>query len=434
MVYKQNEWTEESLLALSTEDDRFDKKSGSIFPSDFKKILAKAVSAFANSNGGHIIIGMCDERDRDKNGRDFDGVNFKPKKVSFCEWLEDQISGLVTPPIQNYRVLPVKSKSKNSQIQKDKPVYVIEIEASEIAPHQSNVDKVYYYREGNDSQPATHYYLEGLRSVRRFISPDLVRAWLDTFLLKLNQFFKEAAAFYQKRDFFPYINDSSISKKFSFKIEYTGDNLFFYTQHLNADQFLRRFPRFQTKFEEYKKLSEKFNIQSDLLKNSIANSTELHNFLFKKFIKSDNFSVLLTDVGIELGHDKLENRQRRLFELCSFSPTVPKKEFLNMIAGIASCELLSSIALDEKANRLTDKSPVMKFIRLWNVISKGIYESIIPNLKISKSKKNCELALVELSSFVNELSNELDTEIDLLTSRSGVPYISYDDSNTGLFR
>ena len=60
---KKERWTESELIALpSGEHDYFERKSGDVLnDSGFREKLAKAVSAFANSGGGHLIIGVKDD-------------------------------------------------------------------------------------------------------------------------------------------------------------------------------------------------------------------------------------------------------------------------------------------------------------------------------------------------------------------------------------
>ena len=67
---KRERWTEADVLALTAgEPDFFDRKSGALLEDrEYREKIAKALSAFANSGGGSLILGMCDD------GR-FDGVD-----------------------------------------------------------------------------------------------------------------------------------------------------------------------------------------------------------------------------------------------------------------------------------------------------------------------------------------------------------------------
>jgi predicted HTH transcriptional regulator len=62
---KRENWTEEQVTELPTgEHDYFERKSGKLFDvSDRNGLLdtlAKGASAFANSGGGHFILGVTD--------------------------------------------------------------------------------------------------------------------------------------------------------------------------------------------------------------------------------------------------------------------------------------------------------------------------------------------------------------------------------------
>jgi predicted HTH transcriptional regulator len=80
---KRERWTEEEVLSLpSGEHDFFDRKSGDLL-SDIKKFEAdvgKALSAFANSGGGHLLLGVRDD------GL-FDGMPEKRGRTDTREWL-----------------------------------------------------------------------------------------------------------------------------------------------------------------------------------------------------------------------------------------------------------------------------------------------------------------------------------------------------------
>jgi hypothetical protein len=61
---KRERWTEEELIRLPTEEpDIFDRKSGLLLnkEDDFLNAVAKALSAFANSGGGSLLLGVTDD-------------------------------------------------------------------------------------------------------------------------------------------------------------------------------------------------------------------------------------------------------------------------------------------------------------------------------------------------------------------------------------
>jgi len=170
---KKERWTESELLALpSGEHDYFERKSGDVLnDSGFREKLAKAVSAFANSGGGHLIIGVKD------NGT-VDGIPEVRGHTSTREWCEQLIPNLVSYPLQDFRVHIVEPRAETI-IPTGRIVIVIDVGDSMLAPHQSESNKVYYYRAAGHSAPAPHHFLEVLREREGYPSQRIAYAWLN---------------------------------------------------------------------------------------------------------------------------------------------------------------------------------------------------------------------------------------------------------------
>lgn len=125
--------------------------------------------AFANSRGGHLILGMRD------NGV-FDGVPLNKARTTTREWLEQILPNLLTYPRQDFRVHSV-IRAEQSQIPQGRDVIVIDVGDSSLAPHQATGSGTYYQRAGGHSVAAGHFYLETLRTrlTRPSLEVDLVR-------------------------------------------------------------------------------------------------------------------------------------------------------------------------------------------------------------------------------------------------------------------
>jgi hypothetical protein len=165
-LVKRESWTEADLGNLPEgEPDVFDRKSGQLFSTrdNFFNSVAKSLSAFANSGGGSLILGVADDGTPD-------GLPPREGKTSTREWLEQKIPSLLDYPLADFRVHTV-IRDGNSTIPGDKEVIVIDVGDSAAAPHQSTRDKIYYRREGGHSKPAPHFYLELLR--QRLTNPVL---------------------------------------------------------------------------------------------------------------------------------------------------------------------------------------------------------------------------------------------------------------------
>lgn len=183
---KKDLWTEDMILALPAgEHDFFDRKSGLLFKdSDFRRDLAKALSAFANSGGGHVLLGVRDDGS-------VDGVPPFEGRTSTRERIEQIIPHLLSHPLQDFRVHEVIPAAP-SAIPPDRVVIVIDVGDSMFAPHQTNDTKDYYFRSGGHSIKAPHVYLEALRSRQRFPSQRVVRAWFDSVVTPLIDLFEAA--------------------------------------------------------------------------------------------------------------------------------------------------------------------------------------------------------------------------------------------------
>lgn len=119
--------------------------------------LCKAASAFANSMGGTLIIGI------DASGGKFvlDGGCTEPSKI---DWIYRVISSGTFPAVETVSVTEIAASTGR--------YYVININVSPHAPHQSQ-DHRYYRRRGSHSDPMEHYEIEDIRNRPKALLPPL---------------------------------------------------------------------------------------------------------------------------------------------------------------------------------------------------------------------------------------------------------------------
>lgn len=163
---KRDRWTEADIIGLPEgEHDGFERKSGRLLgdPENFLNAFSKVLSAFANSGGGSLVLGV-------ENDGVISGIEPLRGRTPTREWLEQKIPNLLEHPLSDFRVHVVE-RAIPSQIPEDKDVIVIDIGDSALAPHQDKRSKKYYHRVGGHSTPASHFYLELLRS--RLTNPSL---------------------------------------------------------------------------------------------------------------------------------------------------------------------------------------------------------------------------------------------------------------------
>jgi hypothetical protein len=163
---KRDRWTENDVLSLpSGEQDFFERKGARLLDDNgkFLDAVAKACSAFANSGGGSLLLGVEDDGT-------LTGVDPQKGGEPLNDWLEQKIPNLLDYRMSDFRVHVVEP-AKESCIPEGKIVIVIDVGDSALAPHQSQRDKFYYHRVAGRSAPAPHFYLDLLR--QRLASPAL---------------------------------------------------------------------------------------------------------------------------------------------------------------------------------------------------------------------------------------------------------------------
>jgi hypothetical protein len=190
MGFLREKWTEDEVLNLPQgEHNYFDRKSGRLFADRAKLYgaLAKALSALANSAGGHLILGQDDDGT-------IDGVPEKEGRTPIREWLEQKVPALLSYPLEAFRVHAVQKHAAGTRVPDGRELVVIDVGESRLAPHQACFppdNPQYYYRQGGKSMPAPHHYLEALRNR---LTAAVLEARLDSVTVEHRYFEENAAA------------------------------------------------------------------------------------------------------------------------------------------------------------------------------------------------------------------------------------------------
>ncbi|MCA9912659.1 MAG: ATP-binding protein [Anaerolineae bacterium] len=169
-----DEWTEEDLLELpNTETDEYEFKSSLIrempnYRNELQSKIVKTASAFWNTGGGILIVGV------DDNGKIDGGIPGMMGKQKLRDWVDAALRG-VTPP-GPYSVRTIRPDSENSAINLEHVVLVVAFGESYDLPHMAP-DNRYYVRAGAHSNPANNYLVEAIRA-RRGLRRPMLRALL----------------------------------------------------------------------------------------------------------------------------------------------------------------------------------------------------------------------------------------------------------------
>jgi len=171
------QWTEAVLEALSPTEHDFQEFKGARFVCEggklshhFQPNLSKQLSAFANGAGGRIFLGLDDDGVVDG------GVPMELKGGGTRAWLEDIIPGSVDPPLRNFNVfeVPWPGPGVSTRLREGCAIYVLEIPASDEAPHQA-VDHRYYLRIAGKSRPMGHVHIQDVLRRTRHPVIDIAR-------------------------------------------------------------------------------------------------------------------------------------------------------------------------------------------------------------------------------------------------------------------
>lgn len=153
------EWDEDYLYTLPIgEHSNIEAKRQEVLKDPKLEKVSKTLSAFANSGGGYLILGMHELSDRwqiVEGGIPLTGLF---GKQDTREWLEHKLPNLVDKRLTDFDVYVIirPSGREDSNIDHGKGVFVIDVRSSDDAPHQAAADHRYYSRSASDSFPMNH--------------------------------------------------------------------------------------------------------------------------------------------------------------------------------------------------------------------------------------------------------------------------------------
>ncbi|MCU0323669.1 MAG: ATP-binding protein [Spirosomaceae bacterium] len=133
---------------------------------EFANKLLKVFSSFANSGGGHIIIGV-EEIDKLNKGFEIKGINPIVNSKNVIEWINQMINGNIEPKIFFYDPHTISIPDS------DRIVVVYRIPESHKKPHFNNRDCKYYIRQNDSSEPAKHHTIRDMFEFSRRRNEDL---------------------------------------------------------------------------------------------------------------------------------------------------------------------------------------------------------------------------------------------------------------------
>jgi len=119
--------------------------------------LSRTIVAFANGDGGLIVLGVREINEKDKRGniiRKIPGEITWGDGIFSKEQLENKLLSEISRPIPKMRIIPLSNDH-------GKKIFLIDVPESDVPPHQAG-DKCYYRRENFQNRRMEHVEIEDM--------------------------------------------------------------------------------------------------------------------------------------------------------------------------------------------------------------------------------------------------------------------------------
>ncbi len=154
----------EKLIKVQVQESlHLDYKQSEAIADNKRAEIAKDVYAFANSDGGLIVYGVVEDKEKRLPEKIDEGIANGSKFNR--EWLENVIAANVAPKLEGVEISEIP-------ITDDRSIFAVRVPKSYRGPHQERMESKRYYRRYNfKSEPMEDYEIREVRNRRRFAPP-----------------------------------------------------------------------------------------------------------------------------------------------------------------------------------------------------------------------------------------------------------------------
>jgi hypothetical protein len=226
--------------------------------------IAKSVSAFLNSDGGLLVLGISEQKLKEKTGKVMN-VRIFPSEITWGpstltrEKLEHSLKAKVQPWHNDMIIIPVRNPNQETQC-----VFLIDVPKSKIGPHMANYR--FYMRSNFETKPMEHWQIADM-----FKNNWIQKSELVTYVY--GPLYNEIDSFLKRR-------------------KYTKANVIRFTQIVYNHKYL-----LDQGDSDLRKKTERFYSLLDEFNRRLDNASAIINSIINK-VASEHFKVLIGQARI----------------------------------------------------------------------------------------------------------------------------------------
>ena len=146
--------------------------------------LAKDVSAFANSEGGLLILGISEKTETDQKTKKT--FRIYPERITWGkpsltkEMIEQHLVGKIHHPIEHLRIVPIRKSEQEPEV-----IFLIDVPHSNNSPHMVTPYYRYYKRLNFENLPMGHYEVHNLFRINWIMREKLVEKRTESLIERI---------------------------------------------------------------------------------------------------------------------------------------------------------------------------------------------------------------------------------------------------------